>query len=82
MKEKFIKKPSLTAINHWWQLKNGLEDLKYVFYHSLINILLCAGILEQSMGARNRAGTQLPHRPASLYSLAGRYDNPIPTRFL
>jgi len=51
MKEKFIKKPSLTAINHWWQLKNGLEDLKYVFYHSLVHILLCAGILEQSMGA-------------------------------
>ncbi len=31
-----------------------------------------AGILEQSMGARNRAGTEL----------AGRYDNFSPARFL
>ncbi len=41
-----------------------------------------AGSLEQSMGARNRAGTELSSRPARLCSLAGRYDNPIPTRFL
>ncbi len=41
-----------------------------------------AGILEQSMGAKNRVGTELSDRPASLYSLAGRYDNPFPTRFL
>ena len=58
----------------------------------------CAGILEQSMGARNQVGIGLPYRPAidcifkllrssgidsgSLCSLAGRYDNPMPTRFL
>jgi hypothetical protein len=34
------------------------------------------------MGARNRVGTELSYRPASLLSLAGRYDSPIPTRFL
>jgi len=43
---------------------------------------ICARILEQSMGARNRVGTALSYRHASLCSLAGRYDNPIPTRFL
>ncbi len=63
----------------------------------------CAGILKQSMGARNRVGIGLLYRPArarifkllrspridskepilpGLCSLAGRYDNPIPTRFL
>ncbi len=40
-----------------------------------------AEILKQS-GARNRIGTELSSLPARLYSLAGRYDNPIPTRFL
>ncbi len=39
-------------------------------------------ILKQSTGARNRVGTELSSRPARLCSLAGRYDNPIPTRFL
>ncbi len=34
------------------------------------------------MGARNGVGTELSYRPASLCSLAGRYDNPIPSRFL
>ncbi len=43
---------------------------------------ICAGVLEQSMWARNRVGTALSYRPASLCSLAGQYDNPIPTRFL
>ncbi len=28
--------------------------------------------------ARDRAGIELQYRPASLFSLAGRYDNPIP----
>jgi hypothetical protein len=41
-----------------------------------------ANILEQSMGARNRVGNELSYRPAGLCSLAGQYDNPIPTRFL
>jgi hypothetical protein len=31
---------------------------------------LCAGILEQSMGARNRVGIGLSYRPAKLHSLA------------
>jgi hypothetical protein len=30
----------------------------------------CAGILEQSMGARNRVGIGLPYRPARLHRLA------------
>jgi hypothetical protein len=34
------------------------------------------------MGARNQLGTELFYRSASLSSLAGRYDNPIPTRYL
>ncbi len=42
----------------------------------------CAGILEHSMGVTNREGTGLSYRPASLCSLAGRYDNPAPTWFL
>ncbi len=42
----------------------------------------CAEILEQSIGARNRVGNELSYLPASLCSLAGRYDNPIPTGFL
>jgi hypothetical protein len=33
------------------------------------------------MGTRNQVGTE-SYRPASLCSLAGRYENPIPTRFL
>ncbi len=44
--------------------------------------LICAGILEQSMGARNREGTNLSYCPANLCSLTGQYDNPTPTRFL
>jgi hypothetical protein len=36
-----------------------------------------AGILEQSMGSRNRVGTELLYRPAAYgYSLAGRYIQP------
>ncbi len=31
------------------------------------------GLLEQSMGARNRVETELSYRPASLCSLAGSY---------
>ncbi len=38
-----------------------------------------AGILEQSMGARNRVVVPA-HQP--ICSLSGRCDNPIPTRFL
>jgi hypothetical protein len=37
------------------------------------------------MGARNRYRNPVvvwSYRPASLCSLTGRYDNPIPTRFL
>jgi hypothetical protein len=34
------------------------------------------------MGAKKRVGTELSDRPARLYSLAGRYDNPFPTMFL
>jgi hypothetical protein len=39
--------------------------------------LSCAEILEQSMGDRFQGINS-----TSLCSLAGRYDNPIPTRFL
>jgi hypothetical protein len=41
-----------------------------------------AGILEQSMGARNRVGIGLSYRPAMLHKLTGRCDNSVPTRFL
>jgi hypothetical protein len=41
-----------------------------------------AGILEQSKGARNREEAELSYRPTSLCGTPGRYDNPIPTRFL
>jgi hypothetical protein len=41
---------------------------------------ISAGILEQSMEARNRVGTELSYWPASQCSLASRYDNPIPSR--
>ncbi len=34
------------------------------------------------MGARNRVGTKLSYRPTCLCSLAGRYDNLIPTWLL
>jgi hypothetical protein len=37
----------------------------------------CAGILEQFMEARNRAGITLPYRPAGLHRLAGRCDNSV-----
>jgi len=47
-----------------------------------IATLSCAEILQQFMGARNRVGNELSYLPASLCSLAGRYDNPIPTGFL
>ncbi len=39
----------------------------YVHYKSNA----CAGILEQSMGARNRVGIGLSYRPARLQRLAG-----------
>jgi len=47
-------------------------------------VVFCAKCwnLEQSMGARNRVGTELSHRPARLCSLAGNYDKPISTPFL
>ncbi len=38
-----------------------------------------AGILEQSMGARNRVGKGLSYRPARLHRLASRYDNSFPS---
>jgi hypothetical protein len=41
-----------------------------------------AGILEQSMGARNREGIGLSYRLARLHRLAGRYNISVPTRFL
>jgi hypothetical protein len=45
------------------------------------NWFLGSGILEQSMGARNRVGTELSYLlSSSLCSLAARYVNPIPTR--
>jgi hypothetical protein len=37
------------------------------------------GILEQSMGARNRVGIGLPGRPARLHRLAGQSDNSVPS---
>ncbi len=39
-----------------------------------------AGIVKQSMGAKNRVGIGLSYRPARLHRLAGRYDNAVPTR--
>ncbi len=33
-------------------------------------VLYCAGILGQSMGARNRVGIELSYRPAKLHRLA------------
>ncbi len=41
-----------------------------------------AGIFLQSMEARKRVSTELSYRTASQARLAGRYENPIPTRFL
>ncbi len=44
-----------------------------------------AEILQQSKGVRNREEPSCPEQesiPSNLCSLAGRYDNPIPTRFL
>jgi len=41
-----------------------------------------AGILEQSLGSRNRVGNELSYRPVSLYWLAGWHGNLIPPRFL
>ncbi len=40
-----------------------------------ILLLASAGILEQSMGAGNRVGTELLYRPASLFNLADQFDN-------
>ncbi len=43
----------------------------------------CCNFRTIQMGARNRVGTELSYRPASLCTvLAVRYDSPIPTRFL
>jgi len=42
----------------------------------------CAGILKQFMGAGNGVGIGFSCHSASLCSLAGRYGNPFPTRFL
>jgi hypothetical protein len=48
--------------------------------------MLCAGFLEQSMGARNRVGIGLSYQPARiLYSVhrpAGRCDSSVLTQFL
>jgi len=38
-----------------------------------------AGILEQSMGARNRIGTGLSYQAARLHRLACGYDNSVPS---
>ncbi len=45
-------------------------------------LTFAAGILEQSVGARNRVGRGLSPARARLLRLAGRYDNSVPTRFL
>ncbi len=42
----------------------------------------CAGILEQSMGARYRVGIGLSYRPARLERLADRQNNSVPNWFL
>jgi hypothetical protein len=47
------------------------------FFH-----LNCAGIFEQSMGARKVVRTELSYRPGSLSSLAGRHDNVISSWYL
>jgi hypothetical protein len=50
-----------------WVYKFG-QCVQYTLY-------ICAGILEQSMGARNRVGTGLSYQPSRLHRLAGRYEN-------
>jgi hypothetical protein len=40
----------------------------------------CAGILEQSIEARNRVGKGLSYQPGYiLHRLAGRYDESVPS---
>jgi hypothetical protein len=46
------------------EMKGRLPVLE--FYNNLAKN--CAGIFEQSMGARNRVGTWLSYRPAKLHS--------------
>jgi hypothetical protein len=52
----------------------------FLWIRPLDTMLSCIGILKQSMEVRVVIG--LSYRPASLCLLVGRYDNPIPSRFL
>jgi hypothetical protein len=47
---------------------SGKQNISSIFLHSA-SVLSCAGILEQSMGARNRLGIGLSYWPARLHRL-------------
>ncbi len=82
-----LYKTSLRHLGHVWPLKGkkGLkmgEKRRPAPYSSWILFGAGAGILEQSMGVRNREGTELSYIPARqpVYSLAaGRSDKLIPS---
>jgi hypothetical protein len=82
-------KPALSVEPFWkmktnkqlTQLSSPLTPENLFKLHCLVTCetIYCAGILEQSMGARNRVGKGLPYRPARLH----RLEESIPwNRFL
>ncbi len=83
----FLYKTLLRHLGHVWPLKKmkGLkmgEKRRSAPYSSWILFGAGAGILQQSMGVRNREGTELSYTgpPACVCNLAaGRYDNLIPS---
>ncbi len=63
-------------ISEYYVLPNPLFHFtEGFFYKSTDNLapvpLYCAGVLEQSLGARNREGIWLSYRPAMQATLAG-----------
>ncbi len=62
-----LQEPSRNRVHRWCPAEQILELPKSLTIPSLI----CAGILEQSVGARNRVGIGLSYRPARLHKAGG-----------
>ncbi len=73
----YITKPTQWEDSRKVRLGTGLKSC-FIFCKEY-KVLYCAGIVEQSMGAKNRVGIGLSYRPARLHRLAEfiRFQGPI-----
>jgi hypothetical protein len=72
-----LKAPLILLHNLKFECTSIARKKNYLHYiylnmpeESILGLLRCAGILEQSVGARNRVGIWLSYRPARLHRMA------------